>query len=168
MCTAPWFYFLVSVQVLIWHVPSVYHNFPFSLLAYLFTLIQYTYLNTHCVSGKVPGEVKLLSSVQLFVTPWGVAYQTPSMRFSRQEYGSGLPFHSPKDLSDPGIEPGSPTLQADALPSEPPLGPKDIMVNDVVWKDSLTQPFYKICWNLPLNISKMEKHINNFKYRFTH
>ena len=81
---------------------------------------------------------------QLFVTPWGVAYQIPSMRFSRQEYGSVLPFHSPEDLSDPGIEPGSTTLQADALPSEPPLGTKDIIVNNIVWKDSLTQPFYKI------------------------
>ena len=41
------------------------------------------------------------------------------MRFSRQEYWSGLPFPSPGDLPDPGIEPGSPALQADALPSEP-------------------------------------------------
>ena len=42
------------------------------------------------------------------------------MGFSRQEYWSGLPFPSPGDLPDPGIEPGSPTLQADALSSEPP------------------------------------------------
>ena len=42
------------------------------------------------------------------------------MEFSRQEYWSGLPFPSPGDLPNPGIEPGSPTLQADALPSEPP------------------------------------------------
>ena len=42
------------------------------------------------------------------------------MGFSRQEYWSGLPFPSPGDLPDPGIEPRSPTLQADALPSEPP------------------------------------------------
>ena len=41
------------------------------------------------------------------------------MEFSRQEYWSGLPFPSPGDLPDPGIEPGSPTLQADSLPSEP-------------------------------------------------
>ena len=44
------------------------------------------------------------------------------MEFSRQEYWSGLPFVSPGDLPDPGIKPGSPTLQADALPSEPPEG----------------------------------------------
>ena len=45
------------------------------------------------------------------------------MRFSRQEYWSGVPFHSPGDLSDPGVEPGSPALQADALTSEPPGKP---------------------------------------------
>ena len=50
-----------------------------------------------------------------------VAYQAPlSMEFSRQEYWSELPFPSPGDLPDPGIEPGCPALQADALPSEPP------------------------------------------------
>ena len=42
-----------------------------------------------------------------------------SMEFSRQEYWSGLPFPSPRDLPNPGIKPGSPTLQADSLPSEP-------------------------------------------------
>ena len=47
----------------------------------------------------------------------------PSMGFSRQEDWSGLPFLSPQDLPDPGIEPRSPALQADALPSEPPGKP---------------------------------------------
>ena len=42
------------------------------------------------------------------------------MKFSRQEYWSGLPFPSPRDLPDPGIKPGSPALQPDALPSESP------------------------------------------------
>ena len=56
-------------------------------------------------------EVKLLSRVRFFATPWTVAYQIPpSMGFSRQEYWSGLPFPSPGDLPDPGIEPGSPAL----------------------------------------------------------
>ena len=55
------------------------------------------------------------------MTPWTVAYQAPlSMGFSRQEYWSGVPFPSPGDLPGPGIELGSPTLQADALLSEPP------------------------------------------------
>ena len=49
-----------------------------------------------------------LSRVQLFATPWTVARQAPlSMECSRQEYWSGLPFSSPGDLSDPGIEPTS-------------------------------------------------------------
>ena len=70
-------------------------------------------------------KVKLLSRVQLFATPWTVAYQVPlSMGFSRQEYWSGLPFPSPGDLPDPGIEPRSPALEADALTSEPPGKPK--------------------------------------------
>ena len=57
--------------------------------------------------------MKSLSCVQLFATPWTVAHQAPlSMGFSRQEYWSGVPFPSPGDLSDPGIDPGSPTLQA--------------------------------------------------------
>ena len=56
----------------------------------------------------------------LFAIQWTVAYQAPpSMWFSRQEYWSGLPFPSPGDLPNPGIESGSPTLQADTLPSEP-------------------------------------------------
>ena len=72
-------------------------------------------------SWKWSHEVKSLSLVWLFATPWTVAYQAPpSLGFSRQEYWSGLPFPSPGDLPNPGIEPGSPTLQADALPSEPP------------------------------------------------
>ena len=64
-------------------------------------------------------KVKPLSRVRLFATPWTVAYQAPqSVGFSRQEYWSQLPFPSPGDLPDPGIEPRSPTLQADPLPSE--------------------------------------------------
>ena len=70
-------------------------------------------------------KVKSLSRVQLFATLWTLAYQASlSMGFSRQEYWSRLPFPSPGDLPDPGIEPGSPTLEADALTSEPPGKPK--------------------------------------------
>ena len=65
--------------------------------------------------------VKLLTLVRVFATPWTVAHQPPlSMGFSRQDHWRGLLFPSPGDLPDPGIEPGSPALQADALPSEPP------------------------------------------------
>ena len=51
----------------------------------------------------------------------------PSVEFSRQEYWSGLPFPSPGDLPDPGIEPRSPALQADALLSEPPGKPNNVI-----------------------------------------
>ena len=64
--------------------------------------------------------MKSLSRVRLFATPWTGAYQAPpSMGFSRQEYWSRLPFPSPGDLTNPGIKPGSPALQPDALHSEP-------------------------------------------------
>ena len=66
-------------------------------------------------------KVKSLSCVRLFATPWTVAYQaSPSMGFSGQEYWSGVLFPSPGDLPDPGIKPGSPAWQAEALPAEPP------------------------------------------------
>ena len=69
-------------------------------------------------------KVKSLSRLRLCATPWAVAHQAPlSMGFSRQEYWSGLPFPSPGDLANPGIKPGSPALQADALSSEPPGKP---------------------------------------------
>ena len=59
--------------------------------------------------------------VQLFVTPWTVAHQAPlSTGFSGQEYWSGLPFPSPGDLPNPGIEPRSPALRADSLSFELP------------------------------------------------
>ena len=76
-----------------------------------------------CADISMKSE-KSLSHVRLFVTPWTVAHQAPpSMEFSGQEYWSRLPFPSPGDLPDQGTEPGSPTLRADALPSEPPGNP---------------------------------------------
>ena len=71
-------------------------------------------------------KVKSLSRVRLFETPRTIAYQAPpSMGFSRQEYyWSGLLFPSLGDLPDPGFEPRSPALQADALSSEPPAKPR--------------------------------------------
>ena len=58
-------------------------------------------------------------SCPTLVTPWTIAYQAPlSLGFSRQEYWSRLPFPSPGDLPNPGIEPGSPALKADSLPTE--------------------------------------------------
>ena len=61
--------------------------------------------------------VVLVTQSCLTAIPWTAARQAPlSMEFSRQEYWSGLPFSSPEDLPDPGIEPGSPVLQGDSLP----------------------------------------------------
>ena len=66
-----------------------------------------------------------LSHVQLFASPWTVAYQTHLfMEFSRPEYWNGQPFPSPGYLPNPGIKPRSPTLQADSLPAEPKRSPR--------------------------------------------
>ena len=68
------------------------------------------------LSESVGGSV-----VSNSVTLWTTAHQAPlSLGFSRQEYLDGLPCRPPGDLPNPGIEPGSPTLQEDSLPSEPP------------------------------------------------
>ena len=70
-------------------------------------------------------KVKSLSHVQIFETRWTVTcLAPPSMGFSRQECWSGVPFPSPGDLSNPGIQPRSLALQGDTLPSEPPGKPK--------------------------------------------
>ena len=85
-------------------------------------------------------------------TPWTVAHQTPlSMGFSRQEYWSGLPFPSPGDLPNPGMEPGSPPLQADSLPSELPGKPKKRMSSPwlahTTWKGAIpTYAFQMVQW----------------------
>ena len=68
------------------------------------------------------GKVRVLSCsvTSSSLQPWTVVHRVPlSMEFSRQEYWSGLPFPSPRDLPNPGIKPRSPTLQRDSLPSEP-------------------------------------------------
>ena len=86
----------------------------------MFLLFTFVFSGSTVPDAGVKVKVKLLSHVQLFATPWMVAYQAlRSMGFSSQEYWSGLPFPSPGDLPNPGIEPRSPALQTDALPSEP-------------------------------------------------
>ena len=77
------------------------------------------------------------SCVWLFVTPWTIQ----SMEFSRPKYWSGQPFPSPGDLPNPGIKPGSPTLQVDSLPAEPPGKPKhDIQFYSVTQSCPTLQP----------------------------
>ena len=87
-----------------------------------FALFSLTFLGRQSYFFFFFSEVKVLSRVRLFATPWSIAHQAPlSMGFSRQEYWSGLPFPSPGNLPNSGIEPRSPALQADALTSEPPV-----------------------------------------------
>ena len=114
-----------------------------SQLIYLVTIVLITYIFYLQVSTSRL-KVKSLSRVQLFVTLWSIAHQAPlSMGFSgkntgvgchsppgssvhgifRQEYWSGLPFPSPGDLPNSGIEPSSPALQAGSLTSELPGSP---------------------------------------------
>ena len=83
-------------------------------------------LSSSSSSEKGKSESEVAQSCPTLCNPMDcIAYQVPqSMEFSRQEYWSGLPFPSPRDLPDPGIEPGSSTLQADSLLSEPPGKPK--------------------------------------------
>ena len=72
-------------------------------------------------AGSEESESEVAQSCPTLSDLWTLAHQAPpSMGFSRQEYWSGLPFPSPGDLPDPGIEARSPTLQADALTSVPP------------------------------------------------
>ena len=81
-------------------------------------------------------HVKSLQSC-LTATLWTVACQAPlSMGFSRREYWSGLPFPSPGDLPNPGIEPRSPTLQADSLPAEPPRKPISHVLGENIYNVS--------------------------------
>ena len=79
----------------------------------------------HCV--KCVCVLSCFSRVWFFAALWTIAHQAPlSKGFSRQEYWSGLPFPSPGDLSNPGIEPTSltsPALEADSLPLAPPGKP---------------------------------------------
>ena len=72
-----------------------------------------------CVCTLYYGGGLVTKSCPTIATPWTVAHQAPlSIGFSRQEYWSGLPFLSPGNLSDPGIEPASPALQAGSLLTE--------------------------------------------------
>ena len=83
---------------------------------YLKVAKRVDFKSSHCV---------VCVNVRLFATPRAVDRQASlSMGFSRQEDWSGLPFPSPEDVSDPGIKPWSPALQADSLPFELQGNPK--------------------------------------------
>ena len=84
------------------------------------------------------------------MTPWSVGHQISlSMKFSKQECWSGFPFPSPGYFPHPGIVPGSPKLQADSLPSEPPGKPKkhilyisNSIYNRMRWLDGITDSMH--------------------------
>ena len=94
---------------------------------YLKVAKRVDFKSSHCV---------VCVNVRLFATPRAVDRQASlSMGFSRQEYWSGLPFPSPEDVSDPGIEPWSPALQADSLPFELQGNPEQVLtwIATVAW-----------------------------------
>ena len=99
----------------------------------------------------------LFNRVRLLVTPQTVAHQPPLfMGFPRQEYWSELPFPSLGDLPNPGIEPGSPALQADTLLSEPPGKPLPVYVCES-WTIKKTEhqridAFVLWCWRRLLRV----------------
>ena len=103
----------------------VYHNKLWQILQEMGIPDHLTCLLRNLYAGQErKKESEVVQSFRLCATPWTAAYQSPSpMGFSRQEYWSGLSFPSPGDLPNPGIEPGSPTLQAETLPSEPQGSP---------------------------------------------
>ena len=118
---------------LFWFESSPSHFITSHVLSsYLFVVVLMYTVQVWCLVSSLalfslPTECEFkcvcqsLSRVWLFATPWTAVRRAPlSMRFSRQEYWSGLPCPPPGDLPDPGIEPRSPALQADSLPAEPP------------------------------------------------
>ena len=93
-------------------------------------------------TNESESESEVAQSCPTLCNPWTIAHQAPpSMGFSRQEYWSGLPFPSPGDLLDPGIEPRSPTLQADALTSAPPGKPLNTRIQSLRKPPIETQNF---------------------------
>ena len=126
-----------------------------------------THTHTHTYIWK--WKCQLLSHVWLSVTPWTVAHQAPlSMGFSRQEYWSGLPFLPPEDLFNPGIEPASPSLQADSLPSEPPGKAiyKYICFMFHVWSFNSLRFFSSFVSLVLLFLLSMLKSLCTFMFRF--
>ena len=87
------------------------------------------------------------------------------MEFSRQEYWSGLPFLSPGDLPDPGIEPKSPALQADALTSELPGKPQDLLFSSQ--ETSRAGPPMRNCRKEEISTFPLEADQNQEMFDFT-
>ena len=90
-----------------------------SLISLSFLIVEKFLCLCKILSSSSSRRSEVAKSCPTLATPWTVACQAPlSVGFSRQEYWSGLPLTSPGDLPDLGIEPRSPALQADSLPTE--------------------------------------------------
>ena len=123
-CISVWWliYNVVLISAL-WQSDSFIHTYILFCILFPHDLsqdIEYSslcYTMGFCCLPKCKWSCSVMSDS---LQPHGLTYQVPpSTEFSRQKYWSGLPFSSPGDLPNPGIKPGSPTLQAAALPSEP-------------------------------------------------
>ena len=135
--------FSASSLSTIWVVSPAYLR----LLIFLLAVLIPAY-----VSSRDSSEVKWksLSCVWLFVTPWSIQF----MEFSRPEYWSGKPFPSPGDLPNPGIEPKSPTLQADSLPAEPLMRHNQIYV----WT------FFRSCFKQTISTKMFLRHLEKTEH----
>ena len=113
-------YTYIFVCVHVYPYNNMYIPIPYNVLIYIH--IRYIKIHTSHRRKNLEdygGGGVVTKSCPTLVTPWTVACQASlTMGFSRQEYWSGLPFPSPGDLPNPGIEPRSPALQADSLPTE--------------------------------------------------
>ena len=102
----------------------------------------------------------MFDELWLFGTLWTIAHQVPlSMKFSKQEYWSGLPCPPPGNLPHRGIEPGSPVLQADSLPSEPPESHRLTHFYSNCWEDPLEKGTAThssiLAWRIPWTVQSM-------------
>ena len=112
-------FFLIFIQPI--NITTIQRPILCHFLLLCFILYDYNYILCANVYDESESEMKSLSHVRLFATPWTVASRLLCpWNFPGKSTGVGLPFPSSGDLPDPGIKPRSPTLQADALPSEPP------------------------------------------------
>ena len=128
------------------------------LSTYLFNL-HAEYIMRNAGLNDSQAEIKiacLLSHVHLFATPWTVACQAPlSTEFSRQEYWSGLPFPSQRDLPDSGIRPVSPALAGGFFTTEPPEKPMAFNLY-LLWNNTpkaALGSWKATAWQIPMDIT---------------
>ena len=118
MCLQLWFSRACNAYFKVIYLSS--NHYILGIVIYTFILYKNDICYLCIIFLHIYVHTQSLHRVQLFVTPWTTAHQAPlSMGFPRQEYWSGLPFPSPGDLPNPGIEPSSPALAGGFLTTEP-------------------------------------------------